>query len=522
MKQKNLIFYSQLLLAPIIMCAHIGIADAAVAQRTAVKRTTSAAPAARSTSGATTTTTTNPVVEPEPTPEPEPEVMIQDKSSQFSTTSSFTNESDNDSALAAKIRAQRAAADAAVADEINTNTIKSSVSGNARNKCDENLRKCMTDKCGTDFAGCAGDTDTTWGNKIELCRPKSECTAHEYAMFAPEIKADRDMAQKISGYNAIVKCGNDYNNCIATQCGPTFMKCIGKKSGDTAIAACEKVAKQCIQQDSGLAARSSSVFATLREISEIQVQKDEKYLYDLRDKMRTQCSFMGAMFDERSLDCVYTIDFFANNSETPYASKKAYAGSTFNCNPDYFGIDITTFKENAYRLTRAQTAASSAMLGSGVGMGVGALTSGAIGRAVDRTKAEKDLKKTCKESGGEYDSKTSTCKMPDDTDTKKEQQKDDSQNPGTLPTSQTPTPNNTHVDQNKETSTPTENGGGDETEILIKPASNALKSNVTLTTKPLETPGSFKTPPTKLNLPTSLHVPQKAPFTLGQNSNNTK
>ena len=84
------------------------------------------------------------------------------------------------------------------------------------------------------------------------------------------------------------------------------------------------------------------------------------------------------MFDERSLDCVYTVNFYAGNDSTLYASKKAYAGGTFECTPNWFGVDVTTFKENAYRLTREQTSASSAMLGSGVGVAVGAVTSGVV------------------------------------------------------------------------------------------------------------------------------------------------
>ena len=42
--------------------------------------------------------------------------------------------------------------------------------------------------------------------------------------------------------------------------------------------------------------------------------------------------------------------------------------------------------ENAYRLTRSQTAASNAALGAGVGVAAGALSSGAIGRALDVAK----------------------------------------------------------------------------------------------------------------------------------------
>ncbi|MDR2268686.1 MAG: hypothetical protein LBD94_00705, partial [Rickettsiales bacterium] len=49
-------------------------------------------------------------------------------------------------------------------------------------------------------------------------------------------------------------------------------------------------------------------------------------------------------------------------------------------------------KENAYRLTRSQTAASSAMLGAGAGVAAGAISSGAIGRAIDTAKAAKAAK----------------------------------------------------------------------------------------------------------------------------------
>ena len=144
--------------------------------------------------------------------------------------------------------------------------------------------------------------------------------------------------------------------------------------------------------DNGLASRTMNVFGTLRQSAEKQVSRDEKRLYELRDLMRNTCNRLGAMFDERSLDCVYTVNFYAGDDNTLYASKKAYAGSTFNCDQNWFGVDITTFRENAYRLTREQTSASSALLGSGLGMGVGAITSGAIDRAVDRHRAERALK----------------------------------------------------------------------------------------------------------------------------------
>ena len=120
--------------------------------------------------------------------------------------------------------------------------------------------------------------------------------------------------------------------------------------------------------------------------------------------MASQCRMLGAMFDERSLDCVFTVNFFAGDN-TLYASKKLYAGSVFDCTQDWFGLDITTFKENAYRLTRDQKTATAAMLGAGLGTAVGTITSGALDRAIDRHKAEKALdkaedEKDCNETQG--------------------------------------------------------------------------------------------------------------------------
>lgn len=333
------------------------------------------------------------------TPAPEPEIIIEDKTSQFdefmadtATTSSDTSRN----SLAESIRAQRAALDAADASSAATSQM-AAARASGQNACDANLRACMKEKCGNDYSKCAGDTDTMWGTKMDACRRDLPCTGHEYALFTAEIKADRDMNARVASYNAIVDCGNQYNNCIVSECGQKFTKCLGKRAGDAAISKCAKIANNCKQQDSGLASRTMSVFGDLRVDAEEQVARDEKRLYELRDLMRDTCGRLGAMFDERTLDCVYTVNFYAGEDNTLYASKKAYAGSTFSCDQNWFGVDITTFKENAMRLTRAQTSATSALMGSGIGMGVGAITSGAIDRAIDRHKAEKELKKAEKE-----------------------------------------------------------------------------------------------------------------------------
>lgn len=327
------------------------------------------------------------------------DVIIEDKTSQFDAIleSATTGTIDaSTQSLADLIRAQRAALDAAAAEEFSSKNTQSATAG--LSNCDSGLRACMQEKCGSNFVKCSGDGDTIWGDKMDACRRGVTCSGEEYRLFSIEIKADRDLNAKMDSYQKILDCGNAYNSCIEQQCGATFNKCLGKSAGDAAIAKCASIARDCTQQDSGLAARAMEVFATLRQDAEKQIKKDEARLYELRDTMRNRCQSLGALFDERSLDCVFTVEFWAGQPTTSlYASKKAYAGSTFDCTQGWFGVDITTFKENAYRLTREQTSATSALLGSGVGTAVGAITSGAIDRAIDRHKADQAVKKAEKE-----------------------------------------------------------------------------------------------------------------------------
>lgn len=360
-----------------------------------------------------------------PAPAPAEEIIIENKSSQFSTvldTSSATANDTSENSLAENIRRQRAALDAQSSISAATKSTENAIA-NGQNTCDTGLRTCMQEKCGKDFTKCKTDTDTTWGGKMDTCRRTTTCSGEEYRMFSAEIKADRDTNATLASYNAILDCGNSYNKCIETQCGQTFGKCLGKSAGDAAIAACSKIAKDCTQQDSGLASRSMSVFGTLRQDAEKQVKKDEERLYELRDLMASQCSRLGAVFDQRSLDCIYTVNFFAANSTTPMASKKLYAGGTFNCDQNWFGVDVTTYKENAYRLTREQESATSALMGSGIGMATGAITSGAINRAIDRQKAEKAVKKAEKED--KKAAKQADKSDADDKADKKESKKQD-------------------------------------------------------------------------------------------------
>lgn len=326
--------------------------------------------------------------------------VVNNKTSKFNDVLSEMGASTTDSsnaALAETIRRQRALLDAAGDTGATGGTNITTA-----NACDAALRKCMSEKCGADFTKCASDSTTVWGNKMDACRRNTKCTGHEYTLLAPEILADRDAAIELSYYNSVVNCGNRYNNCVFGICGKSLENCLSKSAGDSAIAKCKSIADECREQDNGLAARVMGVFGDRRNIAATEAQKQEKRLYELRDLMRTQCTRFGAMFDERTLDCVYTVNFFAGTDNTLMASKKLYSGDTFQCTPDWFGVDITTYMENAARLTRSQTSASAAAMGAGLGTAASLWTSGAVTRAMDTQNAEKQAKEKCTAVGGEW------------------------------------------------------------------------------------------------------------------------
>ncbi len=328
--------------------------------------------------------------------------VVNNKTSQFNDVLSEMGANATDSsnaALAETIRRQRALLDAA-GDTGATTTGGTNIT--TANACDAALRKCMSEKCGADFTKCASDSTTVWDNKMDACRRNTKCTGHEYTLLAPEILADRNAAIELSYYNSVVNCGNRYNNCVFGICGKSLENCLSKSAGDSAIAKCKSIADECREQDSGLAARVMGVFGDRRNIAATEAQRDEKRLYELRDLMRTQCTRFGAMFDERTLDCVYTVNFFAGTDNTLMASKKLYSGDTFQCTPDWFGVDITTYMENAQRLTRSQTSASAAAMGAGLGTAASLWTSGAVMRGIDTQNAEKQAKEACTTVGGEW------------------------------------------------------------------------------------------------------------------------
>ena len=354
----------------------------------------------------TTTVTTQPI---ETTIEPEPEIY-ENKSAKFNEFMADVASGDKDSSatsLAEQIRKQREILD--TQDNVDS-TNRSMLKG--KNVCDSGLRECMAKECGDDFSKCAMDGDTMFGERLNRCRRQTTCDANEFKLFTAEIKADRDTNVRLASYNSVLKCGNDYNKCIVKECGLTFNKCLGKTSMDRAMNKCATIAQKCSEQDSGLPGRMGNVIGRLRETAEKDIKADEERMYKLRDLMRSSCERLGAMFDERSFDCVYTVNFFAGtNNEFPTASRKVYAGDSFACNQEWFGVNVTTYKENAYRETRAQTGASSALMGAGLGTAAGLWASGAVSRGIETQNAKKALKEECEQNGGRLDSDGSCIKQ---------------------------------------------------------------------------------------------------------------
>ncbi len=374
------------------------IADAAVVQRGRVS--VSRAPASRK-PVAQKTAEPEPEIEPEIEPETEPETettptvdisAIVEIAGDI--TSKFGDASDDDAMSKAMAREKKK--NAAIEQQKQTK-IKSATIQSTANQCNDTLRKCMAEKCGDDFTDCANDSTAQLDAKLSACRGKSKCSGTEYDLFSNEILADIDANRVLGTYGQIMSCGIDYNNCIIKECAtspsePILDGCLSLADGNAAIEKCKFIADRCERYDNGLAARALSALAELRVDAEEQIASDEARLYALRDEMSAHCDQMGAAFDERTLNCIYSIKFIAGSDSTIFASKKALAGSTFICEPDWFGIDITTFRENVYRHVRQQSSATAGMLGAGVGIAGGALSSGAIGRAIETTKAKNATK----------------------------------------------------------------------------------------------------------------------------------
>ena len=334
---------------------------------------------------------------------------VEDKSSQFGATFAKAGGTAADSSDESDVKRQidqLRRADAAA--ETVATAKKSLGAANTAVLCDSDLRKCMSEKCpgtmppnadGTTtftFEKCATDNSVSWGQKLDQCQRASKCTAQEFAILAPEITADRDSFATMGGFRNVMTCGADYNKCITDGCGTTLDSCLNKAVSDGVIAGCKDKADACKSDDSGLSARVVQVFGMMRTGAGNRVAAMEKELGGMRDKMPNQCKSIGALFDARSFSCLFTVNFFADGDSNPKATRTVRAGDTFDCTQEWFGVDVTTVLENILRRDRELQGASGAMLGGGIGTGVGALANNLINKGGDLnakdTKTESDKK----------------------------------------------------------------------------------------------------------------------------------
>ncbi|MCL2017702.1 MAG: hypothetical protein FWG80_02950 [Alphaproteobacteria bacterium] len=317
-----------------------------------------------------------------------------------------------ETALAKTIRAQREAFAAAAAMESYQADLARFSSGTG-NTCDSGLRKCMAERCGKDFSDCTGDGDTVWGNKIESCGRTTNCSGRELILFSAEIKADRDQNALLARFEAVERCGRQYNECILGNCSdPTcnetniragrcnFDKCLSKSEGDAVIAKCRDIAERCREQDSGLAGRAMTLFAELRVDVEKEIVRWEEQLYKMREDMRNECRSISGVFDDRSLSCVFHVELTATGFESAAATRTLAAGDEYMCTPEWFGVDISTYIENAARYEREQQGAINAVMGAGMGMAAGSILSGEMSRNTATRNAQTDLdKEVCEQAG---------------------------------------------------------------------------------------------------------------------------
>ncbi|MDR1697248.1 MAG: hypothetical protein LBR41_03475 [Rickettsiales bacterium] len=293
-------------------------------------------------------------------------------------------------ALRDSVRAQRAAADIAATGGAITS---------ARSTCDADLRGCMIGLCGDDtYSKCWTDNSIEWNRKMTSCRAKSKCTTAEFDIIAPEFILDRDQFSSDSSFTIRTTCNINHNNCILQNCGRELKDCQNEAGQNRALAACP-ISRECEMVDNGMVGRSRSLFAALRiDYNEEQFANRQR-MRELVDIMRNECAAQKGSYDEEGMTCVYSVELAANVYQNmvdrgrvdmgqanmvTLASRKLYAAAVYQCTEDWFGVDISTYMENAERRTANDRIAYNSALASGLAGAAGTVTnlasSGAYGQ----------------------------------------------------------------------------------------------------------------------------------------------
>lgn len=354
-----------------------------------------AAPAAASSRGGrgvvsrTSATSVN-VAVPAPAPEPEPEPAAAADSNFARQMESITAAPAVDTRAEARerIEAREQAEAAAVA-------FNRGIAAAAKSKCETELTKCVIEDCGADMQKCSNDADALWSARFQRCRTKVDCTGAELSVYGDIIKEDIRVDAKIALAQKVVEGNNAYSRCLQQQCGADstsliegrvgFNGCMTQVKINNAINACKGVYEKYREYDSGLQQRFTGVMGLLRSEKEKNIAVLQKELDTIMPQMRTLCTQTGAMFDERSAECVFTamlsVEDPNNGRRYTAGNKKIMPGSEYQCSDRWFGVDVTQYLINSAHLTATQRAASSAFMGAGVGVGLSALTRGLSDKA---------------------------------------------------------------------------------------------------------------------------------------------
>jgi outer membrane protein OmpA-like peptidoglycan-associated protein len=265
----------------------------------------------------------------------------------------------------------------------------------SKSKCENELMNCVVEDCGADFQKCTGDGDGVWSARFQKCRVKTSCTGAELSVYGDIIREDIKVDSQIRLMQLIIQGNNAYSRCLQNQCATTqgtplegmigFNACVTQGRINAALTACQAVYEKFRPYDSGLQARFTSMMGMLRAEKEKRIAELQKELDAMMPKMRDECKRAGAVFDDRSGECVFTafLSVEANGRRYTPASKKIVPGSQFQCTDQWFGVDVTTYLKNAISLTVEQKTASAAFMGAGLGVGASVLTSGIADKLKD-------------------------------------------------------------------------------------------------------------------------------------------
>ncbi len=259
--------------------------------------------------------------------------------------------------------------------------------------CYDSVDTCIKLECGTNYEKCETLSQTIFGDKLRACLTSSGCGFDETSTVSTSINDDWAAAKKINRANRILDCGDKMGQCLINTCGAGLQNCLTGADGNMLVnSSCSSIINECESIDSGIATRHTQLLSSLRMNVERSAASLEFRMNELEKQMETECLSIGALFDRDNLKCVFSINFSVldpkTGSRVNAASKRFDAGIGLMCDEKTFGVDVSTYKNVASQRTIDQKSATGALLGSGVGMGVGALAGKFIGGGANFNTAE--------------------------------------------------------------------------------------------------------------------------------------